>query len=345
MAEWTAAYINDLPDSAFACIDAGGDKDDDGRTSPRSLRHYPHHGADGSVDLAHLRNALSRVAQDDTTTCGVAHLRDHADEEGIGKSMTPMEHKAVPYAEFKVDSSGEFSGYASIFGTVDRGKDIVVKGAYDKALPAFLKDGFISWSHDWGNPIAMPTEAYEDDKGLFLAGRFHSTPSAQEARTIASERAIAGKRTGLSIGYDVEDFSFDRKGNRLLKIINPLFEVGFVMAPMHREANLAAVKAADGDTSDPSLEAKDMDATVARILGDSASVVTEYRKRIDLRLKEGRFLSTANRQRLADIREALDKILAETDRIAADDSGKGGVPPPAVLAVLERARFLGIELN
>ena len=26
-AEWDAAYINDLPHSAFACIDAGGEKD------------------------------------------------------------------------------------------------------------------------------------------------------------------------------------------------------------------------------------------------------------------------------------------------------------------------------
>jgi Escherichia/Staphylococcus phage prohead protease len=261
-----------------------------------------------------------------------------------------MEHKAVPFAEFKVDAtSGEFSGYASIFGTVDRGGDIVIAGAYKKALPAFLKDGFISWSHDWGNPIAMPIEAHEDDKGLFLAGRFHSTPTAQEARTIATERASAGKRTGLSIGYGLEDYSFDRKGNRLLKIINPLFEVGFVMAPMHREANLAAVKAADGEVELNGLspDAGDsMEATVARILGDGDSVVREFRKRLDLRLKEGRTLSAANRQRIADIREALDKILADNDRVAeavADETGKG--TPLDVQIVLERARLLGIRLN
>ena len=45
--EWRAAMsvkdINDLPDSDFAYIEPGGEKDDDGKTVPRSLRHYPIH--------------------------------------------------------------------------------------------------------------------------------------------------------------------------------------------------------------------------------------------------------------------------------------------------------------
>src|SRR3990167_5038490 len=86
MATWDAAYINDLPDSAFACIDAGGERDDSGRTVQRSLRHYPHHNAAGNLDLPHLRAALSRVAQEATTSCGVGPLRDHAQEEDVGKS-------------------------------------------------------------------------------------------------------------------------------------------------------------------------------------------------------------------------------------------------------------------
>ena len=82
-AEWDAAYINDLSDSAFACIDDGGEKDDDGRTTPRSLRHYPHHNAAGELDLPHLRNALSRVAQEGTTSCGHDHLMMHGKAEGM----------------------------------------------------------------------------------------------------------------------------------------------------------------------------------------------------------------------------------------------------------------------
>ena len=84
-AEWDTAYINNLPDRAFACIDPGGKKDDEGKTVPRSLRHYPHHNAGGDLDLPHLRNALSRLAQAGTTSCGAAHIRAHARSAGVGE--------------------------------------------------------------------------------------------------------------------------------------------------------------------------------------------------------------------------------------------------------------------
>jgi hypothetical protein len=60
-AEWTTTYINDLPDSAFALIDKGGSKDQEGKTVPRTLRNLPHHDKGGKVDLPHLRNAMARV--------------------------------------------------------------------------------------------------------------------------------------------------------------------------------------------------------------------------------------------------------------------------------------------
>ena len=62
-AVWTTAYVNDLPDSAFLYIEGGGSKDSDGKTTPRSLRHFPVKDASGNVDLPHLRNALARIPQ------------------------------------------------------------------------------------------------------------------------------------------------------------------------------------------------------------------------------------------------------------------------------------------
>jgi HK97 family phage prohead protease len=56
-AAMTSASINDLPDSAFAYIEPGGTKDAEGKTTPRSLRHFPVH------DEAHARNALARAPQ------------------------------------------------------------------------------------------------------------------------------------------------------------------------------------------------------------------------------------------------------------------------------------------
>lgn len=65
MAEWSTAYVNDLPDSAFLYIESGGSKDGDGRTTPRDLRHFPVRDDTGEVDLPHLRNALARIPQSD----------------------------------------------------------------------------------------------------------------------------------------------------------------------------------------------------------------------------------------------------------------------------------------
>ena len=48
---------NDLPDSAFAYIEPGGEKDSEGKTTPRSLRHFI------ITDAAHVRNALARIGQ------------------------------------------------------------------------------------------------------------------------------------------------------------------------------------------------------------------------------------------------------------------------------------------
>ena len=62
-AKWSTAYVNDLPDSAFAYIEPGGRKDKDGKTKPRSLRHLPYKNHLGKVDLPHLRNALARLSQ------------------------------------------------------------------------------------------------------------------------------------------------------------------------------------------------------------------------------------------------------------------------------------------
>jgi hypothetical protein len=64
-AEWDAEYINNLPDSSFAFIEEGGEKDEDGKTKPRSLRHLPFKDAEGNINKAHLNNALGRLAQTD----------------------------------------------------------------------------------------------------------------------------------------------------------------------------------------------------------------------------------------------------------------------------------------
>jgi hypothetical protein len=98
MAEMTAASINDLPDSDFAYIEPGG-KVVDGKTEPRSLRHFPIH------DAAHVRNALARLDQSPFGDKARAKVEAAAKWMGIGepagKAFTEM--KAENLSETQLD--------------------------------------------------------------------------------------------------------------------------------------------------------------------------------------------------------------------------------------------------
>lgn len=89
LVEWTVAYINDLPDNAFAYIKPGGEKDEEGKTVPRTLRYLPYKDKDGEVDLPHLRNALARLPQTELTPEERAKARrvliEAAREAGVGE--------------------------------------------------------------------------------------------------------------------------------------------------------------------------------------------------------------------------------------------------------------------
>src|SRR5258707_14716605 len=76
-AAMTSASINDLPDSAFAYIQPGGTKDAEGKTVPRSLRHFPVHDAD------HVRNALARAPQSPFGDQAMPKIRAAAAKFGI----------------------------------------------------------------------------------------------------------------------------------------------------------------------------------------------------------------------------------------------------------------------
>jgi len=76
-AQMSAAEINDLPDSAFAYIEPGGAKDEQGKTTPRSLRHFPIH------DEAHVRNALTRAPQSPFGDKAMPKIRAAAKKMGI----------------------------------------------------------------------------------------------------------------------------------------------------------------------------------------------------------------------------------------------------------------------
>jgi len=92
-ADMSTADVNDLPDSAFAHIEPGGSKDNAGKTTPRSNRHYPVH------DAAHARNALGRAA--------AAMNGDDADSKRIAGAAMPKIRAAAKRLGVEVSKAAD----------------------------------------------------------------------------------------------------------------------------------------------------------------------------------------------------------------------------------------------
>ena len=141
--------------------------------------------------------------------------------------------------EFDALDALKIEGYASFFGQVDQGNDIVTKGAYQSSLRA-LKDSGRSikmlWQHDPGQPIGVWDEVREDDRGLYVKGRL--LPGVAKAQEVA-ELLQAGAIDGLSIGYRTVKSTRNKQGHRLLTELD-LWEVSLVTFPMLPEARVGA---------------------------------------------------------------------------------------------------------
>lgn len=163
---------------------------------------------------------------------------------------------AIDFKIKSIDESGEFSGYASVFGVKDSYSDIVMPGAFSKSLakwgekrqlPALL------WQHKTDEPIGIFTSMKEDDHGLYVEGRLLKEDDELAKRAYAHLKA--GSIQAMSIGYSLNDYEYDKdKGAFQLKEID-LWEVSLVTFPANEEARIDTVKASldGGDLPQPAL--------------------------------------------------------------------------------------------
>lgn len=249
--------------------------------------------------------------------------------------------------EFKADDDGpgSFSGYGAVFGNVDDGGDVIVEGAFKDALPEFLTRGFVPVSHNWFDlPIATIAGAKEDQNGLWFEAEFHSVQAAQDARTVIKERTERGKFVGLSIGYLVDyendGVEFTDDGVRVIKKIKELAEISVVTVPMNREAGIEAVKAGLGSVS--------FSERAARALADVNALTAHAREHAEMRTKEGRVLSGANRDRLSSIQSGLTEAAGSLGAILDDTDPAKDSEKLNLLAIGQSMRrvdlvFAGIE--
>jgi HK97 family phage prohead protease len=216
-AQMAAAKINDLPDSAFAYIEPGGKKDDQGKTVPRSKRHFPIH------DAAHVRNALARAPQSPFGDKAMPKIKAAAKKMGIGEPAEKARSdmfagpqlfvRSYPLEDIRILSRAQGSeyadgrtveAYAAVFDSESEIHDgeghymeVIDRTAFNRAIEHARPQGSrTAWrtgvfynhgmtlhgtpSDRFSVPLGSPVDMRVENHGLLTVTRYNNTTLADE---------------------------------------------------------------------------------------------------------------------------------------------------------------------
>jgi len=167
--------------------------------------------------------------------------------------LAPWERKRAAAAIQDASSQGVIEGYASLFGVMDLGGDIVRRGAFRDTLQTRGAPRIkMLWQHDQAEPIGTWLSAVEDSRGLRVRGQLNlAVARAREALSLVKSGAV----DGLSIGFRALLSTKDAAtGARVLQKID-LWEISLVTFPMAPLARVTSVKrgAKEASTRDGSI--------------------------------------------------------------------------------------------
>jgi HK97 family phage prohead protease len=186
-----------------------------------------------------------------------------------------MERKQlVAPVEWKAASDpGMLQGHVSVFGNVDLGGDVVMKGAFKKTLADWAQSNrriplLVDHKMSTDGVIGSLDHAQEDDVGLNIVARFSSIQKAQDIRTLLGEKHI----DGLSFTYEPVRSRPGTKAGMPVRFLDELrlYEATVTPFPMNVLATPSLVKAAAAVLADTPAVALDYDQfteAMARALG------------------------------------------------------------------------------
>lgn len=179
--------------------------------------------------------------------------------------MTSYEKSAE--AQIKNTETGGFAAYASQFLNIDRQGDLILPGAYSKALPEFLDDGGVILADHMNTTKAVAAtmlDATEDRRGLLVQGQFSATETGQRIRQQLKEKSLrkmsisflaASKKVKeadvhsiwTQYGYQPSpaQMKLAKAGANVISDVHEILEVSFVPIPANRGAEVISVKALD----------------------------------------------------------------------------------------------------
>lgn len=162
------------------------------------------------------------------------------------------------------NDTGEFEAIVAVFGNVDSGGDVIVKGAFADTLSEWGASGDpipVVWSHDSNDPfshIGSVVEASETDTGLLVKGQLDlDNPKAAQVHKLLKGRRV----TQFSFAYSVLDggpTEIDGESAFELRKLK-LYEVGPTLVGMNQSTELLSAKSEDGTKAGRVLSAKNVE--------------------------------------------------------------------------------------
>lgn len=133
-------------------------------------------------------------------------------------------------------SAMRIAGYAALFDRVDRGGDIIRRGAFRSAL-ARQASWPLLWQHRQEQMIGEVRYAAEDRRGLRIIAEIGGADAASGK---ARQMLAGGAVTGLSFGYRVRSFAEAMARSRIRRelLALDLVEVSLVTHPMQPGAHV-----------------------------------------------------------------------------------------------------------
>lgn len=209
--------------------------------------------------------------------------------------------------EVKDVNQGLVTARFATLNVVDHDGDVTRPGAFEDGAPVLISAyGHRSWM---GQPPVGKGTIHERDGEAILTGQFFlNTPGGRETFDVVKEVA---DQQEWSYGYDVVQASFGQHEGREVRFLERLkvYEVSPVMVGAGLETATLALKGGDGTSY-----AEDGERALAacRTFADRSKALAA------LRAKEGRTLSAANRDRLAELADGMRDVLKAMADLSAD---------------------------
>ena len=147
--EKAAEKVDALPDSAFGFVDIGGEKDAEGKTTPRSLRHFPLH------DAIHTKYALQNLQKSAFCEQATPSVLSAAQRFGIALPADQWKEKItegnikvlVKIASRRMLDRGLVYGVVYEPGVVDTQGDFATAEEIECAAHGFLPEAVMNIHH------------------------------------------------------------------------------------------------------------------------------------------------------------------------------------------------------